>query len=427
LKWELAALAVLLVISAFFSMAETSMMAINRYRLRAMARLGDTAAQRTAALLARTDRLLGVILLGNNLVNSAASVLAGVIAIDLLGQSEMALALATGVITFLIVVFSEITPKVLGATFPERIALPLSYALGPLLKLLYPAVWFVNLFSTAILGALGVRPQAAGERERERLSQEELRSLVLEHSHMIPKKHASILVNLFDLDRITVEDVMTPRAQIEAIDLDAPEEDIVRHISTSYHTRLPVYRGELGNVVGILHLRRALSLLREGGLDKQALEELLADPYFVPAETPALTQLQYFQEARQRLALVVDEYGELQGLITLEDIIEEIIGEFTTTAPAKASGFAWDEDGSALVEGASSLRELNRKLGLALPLDGPKTLNGLLLEHLQDIPEAGVSVKINGVPMEIVQTQDRVVKTVRLFKPLPEPAEAAAA
>jgi Mg2+/Co2+ transporter CorB len=425
LKWQLAALAVLLVISAFFSVAETSMMAINRYRLRAMARLGNSAAQRTAALLVRTDRLLGVILLGNNLVNSAASVLAGVIAIDLLGQNEMALALATGVITFLIVVFSEITPKVLGATFPEKIALPLSYVLGPLLKFLYPAVWVVNLFSTAILRMLGVRPQTAGEPQR--LSQEELRSLVLEHSHMIPKKHASILVNLFDLDRITVEDVMTPRAQIEAIDLDAPEEDIVRHISTSYHTRVPAYRGELGNVVGILHLRHALSLLREGGVDKQALEELLADPYFVPAETPALTQLQYFQEARQRLALVVDEYGELQGLVTLEDIIEEIIGEFTTTAPVKASAFAWDDDGSALVEGASSLRELNRKLGLRLPLDGPKTLNGLLLEHLQDIPEAGVSVKISGVPMEIVQTQDRVVKTVRLFKPLPEPAEAAAA
>jgi Mg2+/Co2+ transporter CorB len=424
LKWQLAALAALLTVSAFFSMAETSMMAINRYRLRAMARLGNRAAQRTAALLARTDRLLGVILLGNNLVNSAASVLAGVIAIDLLGQNEMALALATGVITFLIVVFSEITPKVLGATFPEKLALPLSYVLGPLLKLLYPAVWVVNLFSTGFLRLLRIRPQG---RDAERLSQEELRSLVLEHSHIIPKKHASILVNLFDLDRITVEDVMTPRAQIEALDLDAPEEDIVRHISTSYHTRLPVYRGELGNVVGILHLRRALSLLREGELDKAALEELLADPYFVPAATPALTQLQYFQEARQRLALVVDEYGELQGLLTLEDIIEEIIGEFTTTAPVKASGFAWDEDGSALVEGGSSLRELNRKLGLALPLDGPKTLNGLLLEHLQDIPEAGVSVKINGVPMEIVQTQDRVVKTVRLFRPLPEPAEAAAA
>jgi Mg2+/Co2+ transporter CorB len=425
LKAQLAALAVLLVVSALFSIAETSMMALNRYRLRAMARLGNRAAQRTAALLARTDRLLGVILLGNNLVNSAASVLTGAIAIDLLGQNRMALAIATAAITFLIVVFSEITPKVIGATFPEKIALPLSYVLGPLLKLLYPAVWFVNLFSSAVLWLLRVKPGAAGEPQR--LSQEELRSLVLEHSHIIPKKHASILVNLFDLDRITVEDVMTPRAQIEAIDLEQPEEELLRHIATSHHTRVPVYRGELGNVVGVLHLRRAVSLLREGRLDKRALEELLADPYYVPAATPALTQLQYFQEARQRLALVVDEYGELQGLITLEDIIEEIIGEFTTTAPVKASGYAWDDRGSALVEGASALRELNRKLGLALPLDGPKTLNGLILEHLQDIPEGGVSVKIAGVPMEIVQTQDRVVKTVRLFRPEPEPAAAAAA
>jgi len=420
LKWQLAALAALLLISAFFSIAETSMMAINRYRLRAMVRLGNHAAQRTAALLARTDRLLGVILLGNNLVNSAASVLTGVIAIELLGQNELALAAATGAITFLIVVFSEIAPKVIGATFPERIALPLSYVLGPLLKLLYPLVWFVNLFSSAFLWMLRVKPGAAGEPQR--LTQEELRSLVLEHSHIIPKKHASILVNLFDLDRITVEDVMTPRAQIEALDLEASEEELLRHIATSYHTRLPVYRGELGNVVGILHIRRVVSLLRAGELDKRALEEQLTEPYYVPAETPALTQLQYFQEARQRLALVVDEYGELQGLLTLEDIIEEIIGEFTTTAPAKASGYAWDDQGSALVEGASSLRELNRKLGLELPLDGPKTLNGLILEHLQDIPEGGVSVKINGVPMEIVQTQDRVVKTVRLFRPVREPA-----
>jgi Mg2+/Co2+ transporter CorB len=364
-----------------------------------------------------------VILLGNTLVNSAASVLTGVIAIDLLGQNRMALAVATAVITFLIVVFSEITPKVIGATFPEKIALPLSYVLGPLLKLLYPAVWFVNLFSSAVLWLLRVKPGAAAEPQR--LSQEELRALVLEHSHIIPKKHASILVNLFDLDRITVEDVMTPRAQIEALDLDAPEEELLGQIATSYHTRLLVYRGELGNVVGIMHIRRVVSLLREGGLDKRALEELLLAPYYVPAETPALTQLQYFQEARQRLALVVDEYGELQGLVTLEDIIEEIIGEFTTSAPVRVSGYAWDAAGSALVEGTSSLRELNRKLGLALPLDGPKTLNGLILEHLQDIPEGGVSVKISGVPMEIVQTQDRVVKTVRLFKPAPEPATAA--
>jgi Mg2+/Co2+ transporter CorB len=422
---QLIALAVLLVISAFFSIAETSMMALNRYRLRAMVRLGNSAAKRVSELLARTDRLLGVILVGNNLVNSAASVLTGVIAIELLGQNRLALAVATGAITFLIVVFSEITPKVLGATFPEKIALPLAYLLRPLLKVMYPVVWFVNLFPVAILRLLGIRLGAAGEPQR--LSPEELRSLVLEHSHYIPKKHASILVNLFDLERITVEDVMTPRAQVESLDLDAPAEDLAQQIATSYHTRLLAYRGELGNVVGVLHIRRALSLLREGELDKAALEELLAEPYFVPTDTPALAQLQYFQENRQRLALVVDEYGELQGLVTLEDIIEEIIGEFTTAAPVKASGFAWDDSGAALVEGASSLRELNRKLGLALPVDGPKTLNGLILEHFQDIPEAGVSLKIAGVPMEVVQTQDRVVKTVRLFRPHAPPLTAEAA
>jgi len=416
---------VLLVVSALFSIAETSMMALNRYRLRAMVRLGSHAAKRTADLLARTDRLLGVILFGNNLVNAAAATLVGVITINLFGDNEVALGLGTLAVTFLILVFSEITPKVLGATFPEKIALPLAYLLGPLLTFLYPVVWFVNLFPSVILRAFGIRPGASGEPQR--LSQEELRTLVLEHSHFIPKKHASILVNLFDLDRITVEDVMTPRSQIEAVDLDAAPEEIAEQIATSYHTRLLVYRGELGNVTGILHIRRALSLLREPALDRAALEELLLEPYFVPTDTPALTQLQYFQENRQRLALVVDEYGELQGLVTLEDIIEEIIGEFTTGAPAKAAGFAWDEAGSALVEGGSSLRELNRKLGLALPLEGPKTLNGLILEHFQDIPEAGVSLKIAGVPMEVVQTQDRVVKTVRLFKPQPEAVAAESA
>jgi Mg2+/Co2+ transporter CorB len=425
LKAELAALAGLLVLSALFSIAETSMMALNRYRLRAMVRLGNAAAKRAADLLARTDRLLGVILFGNNLVNIAAATLASVVTIELFGQDEVALSVSAAVLTFLILVFAEITPKILGATYPERIALPLAYVLGPLLKLLYPVVWFVNLFPSAILRAFRIRPGAGGEPQR--LSQEELRTLVLEQSRYIPQKHASILVNLFDLDRITVEDVMTPRAQIEAIDLAAPGEQIAEQIATSYHTRLPVYRGEPGSVVGVLHIRRALALLREPILDKAALEALLVEPYFIPADTPALAQLQYFQENRQRLALVVDEYGELQGLVTLEDIIEEIIGEFTTTAPAKAAGYAWDERGSALVEGATTLRELNRKLGLALPLDGPKTLNGLILEHFQDIPEAGVSLKIGGVPMEIVQTQDRVVKTVRLFRPQAEPVAAESA
>lgn len=419
---QFAALAVLLVLSGLFSIAETSMMALNRYRLKAMVRLGNRAAKRASDLLARTDRLLGVVLLGNNLVNAAAATLVGVITIDLFGQNELALSIGTLTVTFLILVFSEITPKVIGAAYPEKIALPLSYVLGPLLRVLYPIVWFVNLFSSALLWLLRINPNV--DEGSQRLSNEELRSLVLEHSHYLPKKHSSILVNLFDLDRITVEDVMTPRAQIEGIDLEAPEDVLLEQMTTSYHTRLLAYRHEPGNVVGILHLRRALSILREGQLSKEALTEILTEPYFVPADTGALAQMQYFQENRQRMALVVDEYGELQGLITLEDIVEEIIGEFTTSTPIRASTFNWDEGGSTLVEGASSLRELNRKLGLKLPLDGPKTLNGLILDYLQDIPEAGVSVKINGVPMEIVQTQDRVIKTVRLFRPkAPVPAE----
>jgi Mg2+/Co2+ transporter CorB len=422
LAWQLAALAVLLALSALFSIAETSMMALNRYRLRAMVRLGNRAARRVQDLLARTDRLLGVILLGNNLVNATAATLTGLITIELFGDNEIALAIGTLVITFLILVFSEITPKVIGAAFPERIALPLSYLLGPLLKLLYPAVWFVNLFSAALLWLLRVKPNSA---EPQRLSAEELRSLVLEHS-FVPKKSQSIIVNLFDLDRITVEDVMTPRAQIEAIDLEADEDELLEHIATSHHTRLVAFRGELGNVVGILHLRRTVALVRDGSLDKDDLEEMLAEPYFIPAATPVFAQLSYFQENRQRIALVVDEYGELLGLVTVEDIIEEIIGEFTTGAPARAGSYAWDGSGATLVEGTAALRELNRKLQLALPVDGPKTLNGLILEHLQDIPEAGVSMKIAGVPMEIVQTEDRVVKTVRLFRPRTHaPVEAA--
>jgi len=242
----------------------------------------------------------------------------------------------------------------------------------------------------------------------------------------MPKKHQSILVNLFDLEQITVEDMMTPRARIESIDINAATEAINEQLATAYHTRLPVYRGEPGTVIGILHLRKVLHLAQRNELDRAGIESLLTEPYFVPASTPVFAQLQYFQENHQRIALVVDEYGELQGLVTLEDIIEEIIGEFTTTAPASPSAFRWGQDGSALVEGTAALRELNRKLGLALPLDGPKTLNGLILEHLQDIPESGVSVKIADVPMEILQTQDRVIKMVRLFRPpAPEPAGAA--
>jgi len=415
---QFGALVFLLILAAFFSIAETSMMALNRYRLKHLVKQGHRGAKLAHALLAHTDRLLGVILLGNNLVNAAAATLVGLITIQLFGENKIALGLGTLAVTFLILVFAEITPKVIAAAHAERIAFAVSYVLTPLLKLLYPVVWFVNLFVSALLALLRIKPPSGGEPQR--LTAEELRSLVLEAGHYIPKKHRSILVNLFDLERITVEDVMTPRAQIEAVDLEAPLELIAEQLATSYHTRLLVFRNELGNIAGILHLRKVLALMRDGDLERDKLAELLTEPYFIPASTPLFAQLQYFQENRQRFALVVDEYGELQGLVTLEDIIEEIIGEFTTSSPAVASIRAWDNNDSALVEGASPLRELNRKLGLALPLDGPKTLNGLILEHFQDIPEAGVSLKIAGVPMEIVQTQDRVVKTVRLFKPKAE-------
>lgn len=414
LAWQFGLLALLLVASGFFSIAETSMMALNRYRLRALVRMGNRGARIAADLLAKTDKLLGVILLGNNLINAAAATLVGVIAIRLFGEDKFVLAGGTLVITFLILVFAEVTPKVLGAAYAERVAPVAAYVLKPLLTLLYPIVWFVNLFCTPLLALFRVH-QRGGELQR--LNAEELRMLVLESAQFMPKKHQSILVNLFDLERITVEDVMTPRARIESIDIDAAIETINEQLATAYHTRLPVYRGEPGTIIGILHLRKVLHLVQRDKMHREDIESLLNEPYFVPASTPVFAQLQYFQENHQRIALVVDEYGELQGLVTLEDIIEEIIGEFTTTAPATPSAFHWGEDASALVEGTAALREINRKLGLALPLDGPKTLNGLILEHLQDIPESGVSVKIADVPMEILQTQDRVIRTVRLFRP----------
>lgn len=409
------ALAILLAISGFFSIAETSMMAVNRYRLKALVRLGHRGARLASALLAQTDRLLGVILLGSTLVAAAAATLAALIAHSLFGDNHWIPALSAIAVTFALLVFSEITPKVIGATYADSIAVAVSYILAPMLWLLYPLVWLVNLFVRPLLWAFRVRATRGDQPQR--LSMEELRAVVLEAGQFIPKKHQSILVNLFDLEAITVEDVMTPRAQIEAIDLDAPAESVLAQLSTAYHARLPVYRGELGNVAGILQLRKVLRVVQAGTFDPAVLADLLAEPYFVPAGTPAFVQLQYFQENHQRIALVVDEYGELQGLVTLEDIIEEIIGKFTTTAPAISESYAWGKDGSVLVEGSSMLRQLNRKLRLALPLDGPKTLNGLILEHLRDIPEAGVSIKIAQVPMEIVQTQDRIIKTVRLFRP----------
>ena len=392
------------------------MMAANRFRLRHQAQEGNRGAQLALALLAQTDKLLGVILLGNTLVNAGAATLASVIAIETFGEEKWVLGASTLVITFFMLVLAEITPKVIGATHADRLAPPLGYLLTPLLRALKFVVAFINLFVTGLLTLLRLKP--SGESQAHRLSPEELRALVLESGHFIPQKHQSILINLFDLEDVTVEDVMTPRGSIEAIEIDMPMTKILAQLATSYHTRLPVYQGDWSSVIGILHQRRLLGATVAGDLSKDAFIASLTKPYFIPASTSLYAQLQFFQETQQRVALVVDEYGEINGLVTLEDIVEEIIGKFTTSMPTASPPLRWDSTDHALVEGSRSLRELNRKLGLGLPLEGPKTLNGLILEHFQDIPESGVSVKIADVPMEIVHTQDRLVRMVRLSRPI---------
>jgi Mg2+/Co2+ transporter CorB len=406
-------LAVLLTLSGFFSASETAMMAINRYRLKHQAEKGHRGARLTLALLNQTDKLLGVILLGNNLINTAAATLSTVLAIRLFGEGEVTLFVATSILTFLILVFSEVTPKVVGASFPERIAYPASFVLSPLLKLAYPIVWFVNLFVQGLLKLFHIKPRQ--EDDSNMLGLEELRTVVLESSKLLPRMHRKILLNLLELERITVDDVMTPRNQIEAIDLNAEPEKLAQQIATSHHTRLLVYDGSLDKVSGILHVRRVLHPLSSGELTVDTLKEVLQEPYYVPAGTPLFTQLRHFQENQKRLALVVDEYGELQGLVTLEDLLEEMVGEFTTQAPSQMGWLRQMEDGSWMVEGSALVRHINRKLGLDLPLEGPKTLNGLLLESLESIPEAGVSIKIGDIPIEIVQTQDRAVKVARII------------
>lgn len=390
------------------------MMASNRYRLRAMAQAGHKGAKRVVDLLGKTDKLLGAILLYNTLINAAVATLAGMISVQLFGEEKWVLGAATLFISFLILVFAEITPKVVGANYADQLAIGSALFLGFVLRFSDPVVSSINLLVVGMLRAVRLRAHA-GE-ESVPLTPDELRSVIAESSHGIPQRHREILLNLFELEHVTVDDIMTPRGAMESLDLEAPIEEIREQLATSYHTRLPVYAGELGNLLGILHQRRLLAHALTGDWDSETLKNLLADAYFIPAGTGIYSQLQFFQENSQRMGLVVDEYGELLGLVTLEDIIEEIIGKFTTSAPGAAGKLNWGTDGSTLVEGSRPIREINRALGLDLPIDGPKTLNGLLLDHFEDIPEAGISLRIAGTPMDIVQTQDRAVKIVRLWQ-----------
>ena len=405
-------LVALLAIAGFFSIAETSMMAINRFRLRHLAKQGNRAAIRTQGLLDQTERLLGVILIGNNVINTISAMFSGAIAAHYWGNNQYALSIAAALISFAIIIFSELTPKVIGAAYPEKIALPASLILKPLLTLIYPAVWFTNLFANGLLRLMRINPNP----NEETLSNEEIRALVLEQTPLMPKKHKSILVNLFDLEEVEVNDLMTPRSKIEALNINDDIDTIRHQLVTCYHNKLPVYDGELNNILGIFHIRKALHHLEDGSLTVDEIRNSLSKPYFIPSETAIFEQLQHFQEDKQRLGVVVDEYSEVLGILTMEDIVEEMVGEFTSAGHGGQSRTAWGADGSVVLDAGTSLREINRRLKLHFPLDGPKTLNGLILEELQDIPDAQVSLRFNDCVVEVVHVDEQGVRSARLFR-----------
>jgi len=401
-------LAFLIALSAFFSASETSMVALNRYRLRHLVEQGHRGARLAAKLLERPDRLLGVILLGNNMANIAAASVATIIALKLYG--EAAIAIATLLLTLAVLVFAEVAPKTVAALHPERIAFPAAYVLRPLLVLLYPVVWIVNSVANVGLRALGIPLH----RRRDALSAEELRTVVREAGSRIPAQYQSMLLGILDLEKVSVDDVMVPRNYIEAIDLDGDWDDIVGQLATSHHTRLPVYKGSLDHVVGVVHIRQVLQLTQSADFSREGLTRIMQEPYFIPEGAPLTRQLFDMRAKRQRLGLVVDEYGDIRGLVTLEEILEEIVGEFTTTAPGMAEDVIAEDGGTFIVDAAANIRDLNRKMGWTLPADGPKTLNGLILEYLEDIPEPGTSLRLAGYPVEILQTTGSAVKTVRV-------------
>jgi|TARA_Y100000589_G_scaffold329845_1_gene377678 Mg2+/Co2+ transporter CorB len=398
-------LVALILLSGFFSSSETGMMSLNRYRLKHMAKTGHKGARRAQALLQRTDQLIGVILIGNNFVNILASSIATVIAMRLWGDAGIAI--ATLLLTIVILIFAEVTPKTLAALFPEKIAFPASHVLGPLLKALYPIVWAVNLFTGLILKLLKVSPEEASS---EHLSREELRTLVNEAGALIPAKHKDMLVSILDLEKVTVNDIMVPRNEVIGIDLDDDTDTILRQLRSSQHTRLPVYRGDINNILGILHLRSVSKLLQQEEVNKAMIMQLCQEPYFIPESTPLNTQLLNFQKEKRRFGMVVDEYGDVLGLATLEDILEEIVGEFTTDYAATSPDIIPQEDGTFIIDGGTPVRTINKTLGWKLPTDGPKTLNGLITETLENIPETNVCLKVDGHRVEVLQIKDNVVK-----------------
>jgi Mg2+/Co2+ transporter CorB len=411
-------LVALLLLSAFFSGSETALMSLNRYQLRHKARQGHRGAVVAERLLLRPDRLIGLILLGNNLVNFSAASLVAVISLKIGGQP--ALAIGTVVLTLVVLIFSETAPKTLAALHPEKLAFPAAIIYYPLLKIAYPFVWLTNTMANGVLYIFGVRES---DTELQSLTREELRTLVHEAGGRISGRYQQMLLSILDLEKVTVDDVMVPHNEIVGIDLDDDVSEINDVISASEHTRLPVYQDNIDQVVGVLHLRR-LANLSNREVDKAAIRLLLDDPYFVPEGTPLSTQLVQFQRRRLRIALVVDEYGDIQGIVTLEDILEEIVGEFTTDPADDDDDIVSEGNGTFLVDGTMNIRELNRTQDWELPTDGPKTINGLILELLETIPKPGTCLKIEDYPIEIIATNDNRIRSVRIGqKETSEPAD----
>ena len=401
-------LVLLILLSAFFASSETGMMALNRYRLKHLKDNNHRGAQRASQLLERPDRLIGLILIGNNLVNILASAIATVIAIELWGNAGIAI--ATILLTLVILIFAEITPKTIAALHPEKIAFPASAILRPLLKILYPLVWLINGVTNRLLALLGIDPRKHSEHG---LSGEELRTIVNNAGPLIPQTYQGMLLNILELEKVTVDDIMVPRVEVFGLDLEEDDELLLRRIQSSEYTRLPVYREDINNIEGILHMRRASRFIDEHGLHRQQMMQELEKPYFIPEGTPLNKQLLNFQQLKHRIAIVVDEYGEVMGLVVLEDILEEIVGQFTSNLAESIADIYPQQDGSYIINGTANVRELNKSLAWQLPTEGPKTLNGLLLEYLESFPDANAGVRIGNYDLEILDLQDNVIQAVR--------------
>lgn len=411
-------LVILIILSAFFSSSETGLVALNRYRLRHHVKAGHRGAKLAQALLAKPDRMFGLILLGNNSVNIMAASIATVIALRLLGESGVWI--STIVLTFVVLIFAELMPKTLAAMHPQRIAYPASLILAPLLKLLYPLVWLINLIASLILRPFGVK---STNTQHEALSREELRVVLQESARHISSDHQQMLLNILDLEHGSIDDVMVPRQDIVGIDLAEPWEETIDRLSQTVHTRLPVWEGDLENMLGLLHVRSVLPRLSKGMLDKDSLLKATRSPYYIPEGTTLTQQLLQFQSRERRLGMVVDEYGDIQGLVTLDDILEEIVGEYTTEGVVPQRKIRQHEDGSYLIDGSASLRMLNRRLNFELPTTEANTLNGLILEHLESLPEGRTCLTIGNYRMTIVDLADKRIRKVQLRALDPEPQD----